>query len=100
MSDDPKKLEAHLFVCTNKRSKGSCCADRGGEELRDELKDRVKKQHPEWKGRVRINASGCLGHCDEGITAVLYPEGNWFTELTPDSAPDLEKELSKLLDGR
>lgn len=78
MSDS--NLKAHLFVCTNQKPNGECCGAKGGAELRAKVKD-LSKKHPEWKGQVRINASGCLGKCEEGIVAVLYPQSQWFTSL-------------------
>ena len=36
---------------------------------------------------------GCLGHCEQGITAVLYPEGRWFTHLTTESQTELENAV-------
>jgi (2Fe-2S) ferredoxin len=92
--------ELHLFICTNKRASGECCADKGAAALRDELKARLKKKHPEWKGKVRVNAAGCLGQCETGITAVLYPEGRWFERLTPDSLGKLEAELERAVAAR
>lgn len=93
-----KKLEAHLFICTHLRESGDCCGKKGSAGLRDQLKASCKDPVRGWKGRVRINAAGCLGRCEEGITAVLYPEGRWFTELTTESAPELESALAETLD--
>ncbi|MEW6056294.1 MAG: (2Fe-2S) ferredoxin domain-containing protein [Bdellovibrionota bacterium] len=98
MSDD-LQLDAHLFICTNKKEKGECCALKGSEALRDELKKRSKDPSRGWAGKVRVNASGCLGHCKEGITAVLYPEGKWFTHLTVDSADELERSVVAALEN-
>ena len=43
---DPKPYyEAHVFCCTNRRPAGhprGCCAERGGEALRDHMKSRAK----------------------------------------------------------
>ena len=65
-------------------------------KLRDTLKELCKKDPDLKKCEHRINASGCLGHCQEGITAVLYPEGKWFTGLKEDDAETLLKELKKI----
>tara|TARA_B100001113_G_scaffold175191_1_gene143564 strand:+ start:16152 stop:16379 length:228 start_codon:yes stop_codon:yes gene_type:complete len=27
---------------------------------------------------VRINKSGCLNRCEEGIACVIYPQGIWY----------------------
>ena len=72
----PAPFPNAIFVCTHKRPDGHpkpCCADRGGRELRDELKNMVKKEGLE--GQIRVFQSGCLGGCEQGIMAVKYPDG-------------------------
>ncbi len=92
-----KKLDAHLFICTNKKDGKECCANKDAGALRDALKT-ISKEKKEWMGRVRINNSGCLGHCENGIAAVLYPEGKWFTNLTKDDVKILESAVDAALD--
>src|SRR5690348_14203076 len=70
--------KAHLFICTNKKEGKPCCADKNSEAFRKKIKDLAKEK---WGKSVRINASGCLDHCNEGIAAVIYPQGQWFTQL-------------------
>ena len=94
---DGKNLEAHLFVCTNKKEKGESCYAKGSIELRTKLKEICQNESLGWHGKVRVNASGCLGRCEEGIAAVLYPKGEWFTGLTKDDSAILEKALEKVL---
>lgn len=65
------------------------------ESLRKEVKDKAAKIWP--KQDVRINASGCLGRCEEGIACVIYPEQKWLTELRPDDGDKIIKEISQLL---
>jgi (2Fe-2S) ferredoxin len=76
------QLQAHLFICTHYRENGESCARKGSVELRESLKKRCQKEIPHEPGTIRVNASGCLGHCADGITAVLYPEGRWMTGIT------------------
>ncbi len=92
--NEEMKLKAHLFVCTNLREKGESCGAKGSQELRDRVKKICKEKG--LKGQVRINSSGCLDHCKEGIAAVLYPEGQWFVHLTKD---DDAKLLSAVEDA-
>ena len=94
---EKNKLEAHLFICTNERKNDECCAGKGSVELRERVK-KITKDKKEWNGRVRVNTAGCLGHCMEGITAVIYPQGKWMTHLTKDSVAEIEKSLSEILD--
>jgi len=72
-------FERHVFVCTNRRApedpKG-CCAAKGSEEIRDRLKARIAELG--LRGRIRINAAGCLDQCARGVTVVVYPEGVWY----------------------
>lgn len=44
------------------------------------------------KGRVRINSAGCLGHCAEGLTLVVYPEAVWYGNVTPDDVEEIFRE--------
>lgn len=97
---DSNNLEAHLFVCTNQRESGESCGQKGGAELRDQLKAMCKEKSRGWKGRVRVNAAGCLGRCEEGIVAVLYPQSKWFTRLDKKSEFVVMKALSDVLDRK
>ena len=94
------KFKAHLFVCTNDRGpngKRPSCAHRGAQELRDKVKAAC---HSRGFGKeVRVNSSGCLDQCEQGISAVLYPSGRWFFNLESGDADQLvaavEEELKK-----
>jgi (2Fe-2S) ferredoxin len=57
--------------------------------MRRRLKDTCFKKYGK---DVRINASGCLGYCERGIAAVVYPSGQWLLDLT-------NQDDQKLLDA-
>ena len=81
----PAPFPNAIFVCTHKRPDGHpkpCCADRGGRELRDDLKSMVKKEGLE--GQVRVFQSGCLGGCEQGVMAVKYPDGELMMAVKPE----------------
>jgi (2Fe-2S) ferredoxin len=82
MSENTKAknlYECHVFVCTNKKEGGrACCADKGSQTLKDELKTWATKTYGK---RIRINNSGCLHFCEQGIVTVIYPEGDWHLNL-------------------
>ena len=86
--------KAHLFICTNKKDGKTCCADKEAEGLRSRLKDWAKR---EGLTSVRVNASGCLDRCEEGITAVLYPHGIWYNKLKSDDDEKLKTILKASL---
>lgn len=94
-----RPFERHVFVCENRRDPDNpkgCCADRGGPAIRERLK--LLAHEAGLKGRVRVNAAGCLGHCALGATVVVYPEGVWYGRVTLDDVDELFRE--QVLGGR
>ncbi len=89
--------EAHLFICTNKKEKGESCGMKDSQVLREQLKKLIDEKYPQWKGKVRLNASGCLGPCAKGIASVCYPQGDWHTELKSTDVEYLENYLLKVM---
>lgn len=93
MKQDQNYFDFHLLVCTNERGKGrEDCFSKGAPELIEELKPWVKEEMKRLgkDGRARVNKTGCLGRCDEGIACVAYPGGEWFTEVRP-KEKDIER---------
>ena len=69
-----KFFERHVFFCTNQRPEGhpkGCCASKNSTVLRAYMKKKTKELVSDKK--IRINASGCLDHCEFGPTLVVYP---------------------------
>lgn len=90
-------MKAHLFVCTNTKREGDSCGPKGGGALKDATKAMCGQNLAEHRGGFRVNASGCLGRCAEGIAAVLYPQGTWFTGLSAEDAPKLADAVATAL---
>lgn len=91
------EVQLHVFVCTNQKPEGrACCANLGGKEFREQLKKRISA-HPELKSVVRINSSGCLDKCSEGIACVIYPKGQWLTQVKMDDLDELELKILQLV---
>jgi predicted metal-binding protein len=103
----PKTYDAHLFICTNRKGPGpdgkprACCAAKDAEQLRDRVKAEASRR---FSGQsIRVNASGCLGACEEGIAAVCYSAsgGHWQVNLenTPESSEVLLRTIEEALDS-
>jgi (2Fe-2S) ferredoxin len=91
--------ERHVFVCVNERPSDhpkGCCASKGSEEIRTRLKQMANQAG--LKGRVRINAAGCLDQCAHGVTIVVYPEAIWYGAVTLDDVEEIFH--SHVLGGR
>lgn len=87
-------FEHHIFCCTNRREAGhkrGSCAERGSEELRDYMKQRVKEL---GIPKARVNASGCLDRCELGPCFVVYPAGTWYRCASKEDVDEvIEKHL-------
>ncbi len=67
----------HIFFCTNQRGEGEpSCNKHGASDLCAYAKNKAKLAGLK---DVRVNKAGCLGRCDQGPVAVVYPEGTWYT---------------------
>ncbi|MFZ5471273.1 MAG: (2Fe-2S) ferredoxin domain-containing protein [Myxococcota bacterium] len=89
----PPPFRRHVFVCTNRRPEGSpkgCCASKGSEEVRLRLKSAVESAG--LSGEVRVNASGCLDACEQGVAVVVYPEGVWYSGVSLADVDELVRE--------
>ena len=42
---------------------------------------------------IRVQKSGCLSNCENGISCVVYPEGVWYTLTGEENIPDLIEHL-------
>lgn len=94
-----RKLERHVFVCTNERPAGhprGCCRAQGAEEVLAALKKGVAAAG--LSTTVRAQKSGCLDVCEYGTTVVVYPESVWYGGVTAADAQEIV--MSHLCEGR
>jgi len=74
------QYEKHVFVCTT----GKTCVTQDSEGVFKCLREGVKEAG--LKGRVRINASGCMSQCGHGVMVVVYPEDTWYAGVDVEGA--------------
>lgn len=75
-------FQRHIFFCCNQRTNGSdCCAQHNATEMLNYAKDRVAELGLKGAGKVRVSKAGCLGRCDHGPVAVVYPDAVWYTYI-------------------
>ena len=70
------KAERHLFLCIGP----DCCRSEEGEALWNYVKKRVK----ESRLRAMRTKAGCFRICTAGPWLVVYPEGVWYPQVTPE----------------
>lgn len=71
-----ERAARHLFLCTGP----DCCKSRDGNETWDYVKRRLK----ETGLKAMRTKAGCFRICAGGPWLVVYPEGVWYGEVTPE----------------
>lgn len=70
----------HVLVCTG----NFCSPDRGGRQLYSLLAELLEREDLLFgPQRVKRGETPCLGVCSNGPIVVVYPEGTWYSEVTP-----------------
>jgi (2Fe-2S) ferredoxin len=84
--------DKHVFICITSRSPaaGSSCGTAGSPRILEALTFAIMEHG--LQDRVRVNGSTCLGPCDEGVNMVVYPEGIFYSRVTPDDVDEIVRE--------
>jgi len=84
------EFKKHIFVCINERTpedpRGSCSA-KNSKQIHEHFSAEVRRRG--LKGIVRANKAGCLDHCAEGPSVVIYPDAVWYTVRTVDDVDEI-----------
>ena len=96
MKEIDKSVKAHLLVCCRQRDGKPCCSSKGAEELVTNLKSWVKNNG--LKDEIKVTKSSCLGHCENGITATLYPHNKWWVDIDKSHEDELKSQLLKTIE--
>ena len=78
----------HIFVCDQQKPEGvPCCSARGSGQVLEALRREVNARGLE--DEVQVTACGSLGLCEHGPNLVVYPEGIWYSGVTPADVPEI-----------
>ena len=78
----------HVFVCDQQKPEGvPCCTARGAGQVLEALRREVNARGLE--DEVQVTTCGSLGLCENGPNLVVYPEGIWYSCVTPADVPEI-----------
>ena len=81
------KISHHLLLCATP-SKAKCCDPELGAATWNALKQGVKRLGLEASSRpeglVLRTKADCLRICERGPILLIWPDGTWYGEVTPD----------------
>jgi (2Fe-2S) ferredoxin len=74
----------HLFLCLGP----DCCAPANGDAAWNHLKQRVSR----LELSVMRTKAGCFRICAQGPWLLVYPEGTWYGQITPEKIDRILEE--------
>ena len=78
----------HVFACEQRKPEGlPCCSARGSLAVIEALRREVGARG--LLDTVAVTTCGSLGMCENGPNLVVYPEGVWYSHVTPADVPEL-----------
>ncbi|MBE6599535.1 MAG: NADH-quinone oxidoreductase subunit F, partial [Ruminococcaceae bacterium] len=84
-------IRSHVLICG-----GTGCTSSGSMVIREKLAEELKIKGLEEE--VKIVQTGCFGLCALGPIMIVYPEGTFYSMVTPEDVPEIVEE--HLLKGR
>jgi len=78
----------HVFVCDQQKPEGvPCCSARGSGEVLGALRREIGARG--LADEVQVTTCGSLGLCEHGPNMIVYPEGVWYSGVTPQDVGEI-----------
>ena len=83
-------VQKHIFLCSD-QSKPKCCTHEEGLKSWEYLKRRVLELG--LANQLRRTKANCLQICKKGPVMVIYPDGIWHDQCTPEKIESILQAL-------
>lgn len=78
----------HVFVCMQEKPKDvPCCAASQSAAVLEALNNELAARG--LRDEVQVTTTNCMGTCENGPVVLAYPEGVWYSKVTPQDAGDI-----------
>ena len=84
-------IRSHVMVCG-----GTNCSSSASGEIIREFERQIAEKGLEKE--IKVVRTGCFGMCEAGPVVIVYPEGAFYSRVTPEDVPEIVEE--HLLKGR
>ena len=84
-------IRSHVLICG-----GTGCTSSGSAALLSALEEELKIRGLD--DEIKVVKTGCFGLCELGPIMIVYPEGSFYSRVTPEVIPEIVEE--HLLKGR
>ncbi len=78
-------IRTHVLVCG-----GTGCTSSGSVKIQDALNAEIAARGLEEE--IKVVGTGCFGLCALGPIMIVYPEGTFYSCVTPDDVPEIVEE--------
>jgi (2Fe-2S) ferredoxin len=76
-------IRRHIFLCCD-QTKPKCCGREESLESWNYLKRRLVQLRLTGQGGIYRTKANCLQICQDGPIALVYPDGTWYRNCTPE----------------
>jgi (2Fe-2S) ferredoxin len=76
-------INRHIFLCCD-QTKPKCCGREESLESWNYLKSRLLQLKLTGRGGIYRSKANCLQICQDGPVALIYPDGTWYRNCTPE----------------
>ena len=81
-------FQFHVFVCMQEKPKDvPCCAASASGAVLDALNQELAARG--LRDEVQVTTTNCMGTCENGPVLLAYPEGVWYSKVTPQDVPEI-----------